>query len=127
MTALALVDRNTGEIVDVGPSWDDFWLLYPRRVAKKDALKAWGRMKPAQRMQAIVACAAWRRVWANKDLDYLPYPATWLNGERWEDELPAEYTQTTAAHAPAALPEQTERTAMPEHVKALLAKLRGVK
>ena len=93
----------------MAPQWDDFWTLYPRRVAKKDALKAWSRLKPAQQMAAIVACAAWRRVWATKDLDYLPYPATWINGERWEDELPPEFTQSNASHVAAALPEQGER------------------
>ena len=125
MTALQLVDKETGELS--APTWEDFWTLYPRRVAKLDARKAWAKMTPAQQMAAIVACASWRKVWAGKDLDYLPYPATWLNGERWEDELPPEYRQTTAAHAPAALPEQTARTVMPDHVRALLAKLRNGK
>lgn len=125
MTALQLVDKETGELS--APTWDDFWLLYPRRIAKLDARKAWAKMTPAQQMAAIVACAAWRKVWAGKDLDYLPYPATWLRGERWEDELPPEFTQSTAAHAPAALPAQGERTVMPDHVRALLAKLRNGK
>lgn len=123
MTPLQLVDTQTGELSV--PSWDDFWLLYPKRVAKKDAFKAWGQLKPSQQMAAIVACAAWRRVWATKDIDYLPHAATWIRGERWDDELPPEFTQTHAAHVAAALPEQTERTAMPEHVRSLLAKLRG--
>lgn len=123
MTALQLVDKETGELS--APDFADFWCLYPRRVAKKDALKAWSRMKPEQQLAAIVACAAWRKVWAGKDLDYLPYPASWLRGERWEDELPPEYRQSTAAHAPAELPEQAARTVMPDHVRALLAKLRS--
>lgn len=125
MTALQLVDRDTGELAP--PDFADFWTLYPRRVARKDALKAWGRLKPAQQMAAIVACAAWRRVWATKDLDYLPYPATWINGERWDDELPPEFTQSHGSHVAAALPEPTARTVMPEHVKALLAKMRNGK
>lgn len=123
MSALQLVDRDTGEVS--APSWDDFWTLYPRRVAKKDALKAWGKLRPAQQMAAIVACAAWRKVWSGKDLDYLPYPASWLRGERWDDELPPEYTVSTAAHVAAVLPEATARTVMPDHVRALLAKLRA--
>ena len=94
-------------------------------MAKKDALKAWNRLMPAQRMQAIVACASWRRVWADKDLQYVPHAATWLNGWRFEDELPPEFTQSNAAHVAAVLPEQQERGAIPDHVKALLAKLRG--
>lgn len=120
---LSLVNTETGEIA--AADFSDFWLLYPRRVAKKDALKAWARMTPNQQMAALTACVNWRRVWANKDIDYLPYPATWLNGERWDDELPPEYTRTAASHMPAQLPAAGERTQMPEHVRALLAKMRG--
>ena len=125
MTALQLVDTATGEILESAPEFADFWILYPRRVARKDATKAWGKLTPAQRVAAVTALVEWRRVWATKDLDYLPYPATWINGERWEDELPPEFTRTTAAHHAAQLPEPTARTAMPENVKALVAKLRG--
>ena len=125
MTALQLVDKATGEILEAAPDFQDFWLLYPRRVARKDALKAWGKLSPAQQVAAITALVEWRRVWANKDLDYLPYPATWINGERWTDELPPEFTARTAAQQSAQLPEPTARTVMPEHVRALLQKLRG--
>lgn len=125
MSALQLVDKETGEVVGVLPTFDDFWTLFPRRVAKKDAFMAWSRLKPEQQMQAVVACAAWRKVWAKTELQYVPHGATWLNGWRFEDELPPDYTQSTAAHAPAALPAQGERTVMPDHVRALLAKLRA--
>jgi hypothetical protein len=122
---LALVDKTTGEVLESAPDFQDFWCLYPRRVARKDALKAWSRLSPAQQVEAITALVIWRRVWAKKELDYVPYPATWLNGERWTDEPPPEFTQSNAAHVAAQLPEQPARTVMPEAVKALLAKLRG--
>jgi hypothetical protein len=125
MTQLALVDKITGEILEAAPDFQDFWCLYPRRVARKDALKAWGKLSSTQQVEAITALVDWRSVWAGKDLDYVCYPATWLNGERWTDELPPEFTARTAAHQSAQLPEQTARTVMPDHVRALLAKLRG--
>jgi len=25
--------------------------------------------------------------WTRNDGQYIPYPATWLNGQRWEDEV----------------------------------------
>lgn len=125
MADLALVDRQTGEILDATPTWDDFWLLYPRRVAKKDALRAWVRLRPWQQVAAVTALVQWRRVWASKELEYLPHPATWLNGERWDDELPPEYSATSAAHVAAVLPEVQARTTMPEFVKQAIARLRG--
>lgn len=113
--ALALV--STEQLA----TWDDFWMLYPRRVAKKDAQKAWSQMTEQQRLQAIIACADWRHIWKQKDPEFLPYPATWLRGERWEDELPA--TVTHASHV-SAVPQEVPRGEMPAHVRELLAKLR---
>lgn len=127
MAQLALVDTNTGEILDAAPTFEDFWLLYPRRVARKDAAIAWIKLTPAQQVAAMVGIVSWRRVWAQRDLQYVPHPATWLNGWRWEDEIPPEFTQSGAAHMAAAMPEPQERTTMPDHVRALLAKLRGKK
>lgn len=64
-----------------------FWSQYPRKTAKKDARRAWEKLKPEQRVAAMEALPNHVEVWADRDLIYVPYPATWLNGERWEDEL----------------------------------------
>ncbi len=73
--------------------WEEFWCVYPRHEAKKDARKAWRDVPPATRLQAIVAAVDWRRVWKRqgRDTSVIPLPATWLRGERWEDELPEWY------------------------------------
>ena len=70
--------------------WEDFWLLYPRHEAKKDARKAWARIGESAHLAAVVAIADWRLVWKaqGRDSRVIPLPATWLNGERWEDEIP---------------------------------------
>lgn len=115
-----------------GAAFDDFWLLWPRRVARKDAMKAWHRLTPSQQTKALDALVDWRTIFAQRDEDKVPHPATWLNGERWEDELPREYRQQAARQS-----EQQERrqegetTArqprppMTERVKALLDMLKG--
>ena len=124
--ALTIVTTdNSDTATENCATFDDFWLLYPRRVARRDAMKAWAQMTAAEQMAAVVAMADWRRVWATKDRDYLPYPATWLRGGRWEDELPETNGPTSAAHVPAAMPVQGERSVMPDSVRALLAKLRA--
>lgn len=106
--------------------FDDFWLLYPRRVAKKDARKAWSRIPPSQHVAILTAVVAWRRVWADKDAQYIPHPATWLNGERWEDELPATNVPLHASHVAATRQElPQERGVIPANVQAVLNKLRG--
>ena len=124
--ALTIVNTdNSDTATENCATFDDFWLLYPRRVARRDAMKAWAQMTAAEQMAAVVAMVDWRRVWATKDKEFLPYPATWLRGGRWEDELPETDGPTSGAHAAAALPQPGERVAMPEKVRAVLAKLRA--
>lgn len=69
--------------------WEQFWSLYPKRVAKKDAEKAWARMTPEKRFAALHALPVHVRYWeaAGTAKEYLPHPATWLYSERWTDEL----------------------------------------
>jgi hypothetical protein len=108
------------------PEFDDFWLLWPqaRRLEKKSARSVWASMSNEQRVAAIVAVASWRRVWATVDPAFIVYPHRWLRNERWEDELPLD-TVTSASHSPAQLPEQGAKAVMPDHVRALLAKMRA--
>lgn len=62
-----------------------FWAHYPRKVAKKDAQKAWNKLTSAQKQAAMEALPNHIKQW--DDPTFIPYPASWLNGERWEDEL----------------------------------------
>jgi len=69
--------------------FDDFWSVYPRCVDKKSALRAWTKLKPSDELKQIIIADVRRRV--NSDTEwteekYIPYPATYLNGARWEDE-----------------------------------------
>ena len=101
-------------------TFDDFWTLYPRREAKKDARKAWLQTSAGREIEILTALAAWRPTLIQRG-DYCPLPASWLRGERFEDELPG--TSTHSSHAPATIPAKGERSAMPEHVRVLIAKL----
>ena len=69
--------------------FDEWWSLYPRKVAKADARKAWAKMKPAERDEAVSTVGQHSRLWTaeGRGTSTIPYPASWLNGRRWEDEL----------------------------------------
>jgi hypothetical protein len=72
--------------------FDAFWSVYPRREAKARALKAWNALNPNPGLAAALQAAVEqhkRRLWAQAPADKIPHAATWLNGRRWEDELPA--------------------------------------
>lgn len=64
-------------------SFDQFWIIYPRKVAKKAALKAWNKIKP-ELYPKIIAVISNGYEWSS-DPQHIPHPATWLNGERWND------------------------------------------
>jgi hypothetical protein len=72
----------------------DFWKLYPRRVARKDAEKAWLRIEPEiyPKIFAAVAKARTTDDWRRENGKYVPYPASYLRGERWDDELETDLT-----------------------------------
>lgn len=68
--------------------FEKFWNVYPRKVGKGQAMKAWSKATgKASAVLIIAAVEAWR---GSKDFpapEFVPHPATWLNAERWTDEL----------------------------------------
>ena len=45
-------------------------------------------MRPSQPNLGARAAQANALGWSKERLQYVPHPATWLNGERWLDEVP---------------------------------------
>ncbi len=131
MSAIPLraVENSSGPANNAGENsvatFDDFWTLYPKRIARKEAERQWNRLSEANKVEALTALLGWRKVWlARGELQYTPNAGTWLHQERWTDELPADALPRSAAHAPAVLPADVPRGQMPDEVKAMLAKLR---
>jgi hypothetical protein len=70
-------------------TFQEFYSRYPKKVAKKDAEKAWARLSEEQKRAALEALPKHVRSWEVKGTaqEYVPHPASWINGERWEDEI----------------------------------------
>ncbi len=66
-----------------------FWTLWQKRVAKADAMKAWMQIDPREypAIFAAVPVHFKQPTWSKDGMTYVPYPASWLRGRRWEDEL----------------------------------------
>lgn len=68
-----------------------FYAAYPRKVNRPAAFKAWKRLKPDEALQAqILAAVALQRKhpdWTKENRKFVPHPASYLNGRRWEDEI----------------------------------------
>jgi len=71
--------------------FDEFWKAYPRKKDKQDALKAWKRIAPDEdlraRVMSAVALQKQSMEWQKDGGRFIPYPSTWLNGARWDDEV----------------------------------------
>jgi hypothetical protein len=71
--------------------FDQFWAVWPKRKAKKDARKAWKQTEdvrpPIDELIKIVKAHCMTDSWMKDDGEFIPHPGTWLRGERWEDEL----------------------------------------
>jgi len=83
-------------------TFDVFYGLYPRKMARKDAEKAWKSMTTDEQEKAIEALPQHLKYWKIKETakDYIPYPASWLRAGRYEDELDIEPIQNKKPELP---------------------------
>lgn len=68
--------------------FQEFWRAYPRRTAKGDARKAWAKALKNGADAGVMIGAAKQFAIRSRHTEarYIPYPATWLNREQWDDE-----------------------------------------
>lgn len=73
--------------------FDSFYQNYPVKKAKQDAIKAWKKIKIDEETCGLILQSLQQQKTSNEILrqkgEFVPewpYPATWLNGRRWEDE-----------------------------------------
>jgi hypothetical protein len=73
------------------PGFAEFWSVYPRKIAKRAAAKAYRTAlnRCSGEPALIVKAAAAYRDDTSRDDRFTAYPATWLNDDRWTDERPA--------------------------------------
>ncbi|HEC61885.1 MAG TPA: hypothetical protein ENI27_06480 [bacterium] len=67
-------------------SFEEFWKIYPRKVAKQKALKSWNMINPDNGLAEKINNAVKSQTRGWNDPKYIPHPATWLNQRRWEDD-----------------------------------------
>lgn len=71
--------------------FDKFWQAYPRKVSKKEAQKSWKKINPSlelfEKILKALEMVKQTEQWKKDNGKFIPYPATWLNQERWNDEI----------------------------------------
>ena len=80
-----------GNGIGASKLFDEFWGAYPKKKAKQDALKAFMKIKlnheVLQNILLKLELAKKSDDWLKDNGQFIPFPATWLNGKRWEDEI----------------------------------------
>lgn len=79
--------------------FERFYSLYPRKMKRPQAKTAFlRRCKSEKSFDAILdGLERWKLYWEGKDSQFIPYPASWLNGEMWKDEPGAQRNGDAAA------------------------------
>jgi hypothetical protein len=77
-----------------------FWNAYPRKTARKPALKVLDRIFKSDAVSFAAIMAGISRIPIG-EARFVPHGATWLNAERWNDEIPASTFGGSNAKAPA--------------------------
>jgi len=74
----------------LGASFDRFWAVYPRHEGKQTALKAFSSLNPSEELlQTMIQAIEKQKCsdqWKKGGGQYIPHPASWIRGKRWEDE-----------------------------------------
>jgi hypothetical protein len=83
------------EMQSAASDFETFYSTYPRKVSKTNAEKAWKKQKCVL-SEVMPSLQKQMKLW--NDPQFIPHPATWLNGRRWEDDLTSKSipTQQTA-------------------------------
>lgn len=71
--------------------FEKFWKLYPRKVNKFKTEEWFKKNNPGDKLFDVMMKRLQRynlsEEWAKENGKYIPYPTTWLNQKRWEDDV----------------------------------------
>jgi len=83
--------KETSVNVHLKNSFNRFWEIYPRKTAKQKAWEKWIKLKPDDDLvkQICISIETHKKTpdWQKDNGTFVPYPATFLNQKRWEDEI----------------------------------------
>ena len=81
---LTLNRTLTKPIQESSEKFDEFWDLYPKKIAKGDALKAWNKAIKKKTPDDLLKLTKAYAEGQLPEIKYIPYPASWLNKELYE-------------------------------------------
>lgn len=82
--------EDGGTVFDAAAAFEIFYQAYPNKKNVKTARTRWEKMKVTPELFAAIMEGLERaknsQEWGKDGGAYIPYPATWLNGEGWKNE-----------------------------------------
>jgi len=82
-------DKESKEVKNIyDHQFLEFWDVYPRKISKKKASDKYSKILAKTDHQLIMdSLNAHLKSWNGTAAEFIPHPTTWLNGERWNDEV----------------------------------------
>lgn len=82
-----IIEKNKN--IDVQNQFEQFYNLYPRKVQKQRAIKAFKRLNKKEIKAVMDTLPGHIKNWNSKgtDKEFIPHPASWLNAKSWEDDI----------------------------------------
>lgn len=68
-------------------TFEEWWALYPKKSSKPKARTKWGNMTITNQKLALEGLKQQLPYLKTRSMEYIPYPTTWLNQERWNDPI----------------------------------------
>lgn len=82
--------ENSKKEKPISVFFEKFWNSYPKKKSKPAALKALKKLNPSQSLLDTILkdieTKKQSEEWIKQNGQFIPYPATYLNQRRWEDE-----------------------------------------
>lgn len=94
-------DQKLSVKFDQKSAFDIFWKLYPRKVSKAPAEKKFmTKCKDPETFSAIIRSVGdhIQNAWDLSEMNFIPHASTWLNQEKWNDEVSHVRPKTTGAN-----------------------------
>lgn len=88
-TTTSTEDKSSTRPAARDDEFDQWYAVYPRKIDKGHARTAFKAARKKASLETLLAAAEQFALHSKgTEAKFLAYPATWLNGERWEDEAP---------------------------------------
>jgi hypothetical protein len=120
------ISIKSAKLLSEEPLFEGFWAVYPRKVGKGAALKAY-RHALKRASHAEIAAGAKRYAASKPDPQYTAHASTWLNADRWLDEPDRKPGASVVGFHKEFKPEPEGPKVTEEERQANLAKLATIK